>query len=431
MANREDNTKQVRGFFCNLQVNDAGIRSIATMAGIKSIKAEFPLFAQHPNLVYLDSAATSQKPQTVIDAMNGFYAAGNANIHRGLYELSAQATQQYETVRHRAGELIGASNPKTIAFTKGATEAINAVAFGFLQKKLKPGDNVVITTMEHHANIIPWQQVCQRQGASLAVLPIDACGDLRLDSLPDLLRADTRLLAVTHISNTLGTINPVEEIIDYAHKKNIPVLVDAAQSVGHYPLRLVEAKADFIVFSAHKMFGPQGVGVLYCREEHWDDMTPYNFGGGAIEQVTFSDTTFLDYPHRMEAGTPHVAGVVGLGAAIDFIGQLDMENTSRHVQHLAALFREGLNKIDIRPMGSPKLYGGIVSFQVDNIHPHDVAGFLAQCQVAVRAGHHCTQPLHEFLGVPASVRASFSIYNTPSDVDSALQAIKDLRQFWL
>ncbi len=400
------------------------------MTSIESIKAKFPLFAHHPSLVYLDNAATSQKPQTVIDVMNAFYTAGNANIHRGLYELSAQATQQYEAVRMLTGRLIGAKNPKTIAFTKGATEAINAVAFGFLQKKLQPGDNVVITAMEHHANIIPWQQVCHRQGARLVVVPVDAHGDLQMESLPGLLDSKTRLLAVTHISNSLGAINPIEEIIACAHKKNIPVLVDAAQSVGHYPLRLVEENADFIVFSAHKMYGPQGVGVLYCREDHFDDIAPYNFGGGAIEQVTFSDTSFMDYPQCMEAGTPHVAGILGLGAAIDFILHLNLENTSRQVHDLAALFREGLNRIGARPMGSPKVYGGIVSFQVGNIHPHDVAGFLSQCQVAVRAGHHCTQPLHEAMGIPASVRASFSIYNTPSDVDRALQALKELQQFW-
>lgn len=395
-----------------------------------SIKAAFPIFSHHPELVYLDNAATSQKPQAVIDAMNAFYTAGNANIHRGLYELSAQATQQYEAVRTRTSQFIGAKNPKTIAFTKGATEAINAVAFGFLQKKLKPGDNVLVTAMEHHANIIPWQQVGHRQGARLVVLPVDARGNLQLESLPGLLDSRTRLLAVTHISNTLGTINPIEEIIDCAHKKNIPVLVDAAQSAGHYPLRLVEAKADFIVFSAHKMFGPQGVGVLYCSENHFDDMAPYNFGGGAIDQVTFSETSFMDYPHSMEAGTPHVAGILGLGAAIDFIHHLDLEITSRKVQNLAALFREGLNKMGAKPMGSPKVHSGIVSFNVGNIHPHDVAGFLSQYQVAVRAGHHCTQPLHEAMGVPASVRASFSIYNTSSDVDCALQALKELQQFW-
>ena len=396
----------------------------------ESIKAKFPIFSHHPGLVYLDNAATSQKPQAVIDAMNAFYTEGNANIHRGLYELSAQATQRYEAVRTLTGQLIGTNNPKTIAFTKGATEAINAVAFGFLQKKIKPGDNVVVSAMEHHANIIPWQQVCHRHGARLAIIPLDSKGDLRVDSLSALLGPKTRLVAVTHISNTLGAINPIEEIIDQAHKKNIPVLVDAAQSAGHYPIRLTEAKADFMVFSAHKMYGPQGVGVLYCREDHADEMAPFNFGGGIIEQVAFSDTSFMRYPQCMEAGTPHVAGILGLGAAIDFISHLDLEKTSSQVEQLATLFREGLKGMGMEPMGSPKVYGGIVSFQVKGIHPHDVAGFLAQSHVAVRAGHHCTQPLHEAMGVPASVRASFAIYNTPSDVDSALQALKELLKFW-
>jgi cysteine desulfurase/selenocysteine lyase len=398
---------------------------------LKSLKSCFPIFSHRPELVYLDSAATSQKPQSVVQSITDFYEKDNANVHRGLYALSSHATQRYEGVRHKVSSLIGASNPKTIAFTKGATESINIIAHGFLKKNLKKGDNVLISAMEHHANLIPWQQVCKQAGAMLEVIPVNEAGELVLTKLNAQLNHRTRMVAVTHISNVLGTINPVEEIIFAAHKKNIPVLIDGAQSAGHYPIDVKKWDADFLVFSAHKMFGPMGTGVLFCKEELTAHITPLNYGGGGIRNVEFSNTEFLDYPHNLEAGTANVAGVIGMGAAIDFIQQLDLNETTHHTRNLSACFLEGLQAVGgAKRMGNPTNFGSIVSFQVDPVHPHDVAGFLAGSDIAVRAGHHCAQPLLESMGVPATVRASFSIYNTRDDVDKTIAALVELKKFW-
>jgi cysteine desulfurase/selenocysteine lyase len=398
---------------------------------LKSLKSCFPIFSHRPELVYLDSAATSQKPQSVIQSITGFYEKDNANIHRGLYALSAHATQRYEGVRHKVIKLIGASHPNTIAFTKGATESINIVAQGFLKKNLKKGDNVLISAMEHHANLIPWQHVCKQTQATLEIIPVNGDGELVLKKLDTQLNHRTRLVAITHISNVLGTINPIEEIISAAHKKNIPVLIDGAQSVGHYPIDVKKWDADFLVFSAHKMFGPLGTGILYCKEELTAQVAPLNYGGGGIKNVEFADTELLDYPRNLEAGTANIAGVIGLGAAIDFIQQLDLKETTHHTGNLSAYFLEGLKSIgNAKRMGNPKNFGSIISFQVDPIHPHDVAGFLAGSNIAVRAGHHCAQPLLESMGVPATVRASFSIYNTRDDVDKTIAALVELKKFW-
>ncbi len=398
---------------------------------LKSLKSHFPIFSHRPELVYLDSAATSQKPRSVVQSITDFYERDNANVHRGLYELSAQATQRYEGVRKKVVSLIGASNAKTIAFTKGATESINIVAQGFIKKNLKKGDNVLISAMEHHANLIPWQQVCGHTQSTLEIIPVNDDGELELKNLNARLNKRTRLVAITHISNVLGTINPIEEIISVAHKKNIPVLIDGAQSVGHYPIAVKKWNADFLVFSAHKMFGPLGTGVLYCKQEFTGQVTPLNYGGGSIKNVEFTNTEFLDYPHSLEAGTANIAGVIGLGAAIDFIQQLDMNETTRHTRNLSTSFIEGVKSLgNVHRVGNPKNFGSIVSFQVDDIHPHDVASFLASSNIAVRAGHHCAQPLLESMGVPATVRVSFSIYNTQDDVDKTIAALVELKKFW-
>ena len=398
---------------------------------IKSIKSQFPIFTHRSELIYLDNAATSQKPQSVVKAVTDFYERENANVHRGLYDLSSGATKRYEEVRKKVATLIGAGNPKTIAFTKGTTESINIVAHSFLKKNLKKGDRVVITAMEHHANLIPWQQICEQTEAALTVIPVNADGDLILEKLDSLLDRNTKMVAVTHISNVLGTINPVKEIIFVAHKKNIPVLIDAAQSAGHHPIDVKKWNVNFLAFSAHKMFGPMGTGVLYCKEDFAKQIDPFIYGGGSIKNVEFERTEFLDYPGNLEAGTPNVPGVIGLGTAIDFINELDMNETITHTKKLAAIFKERLksmNKIQI--VGNPKNFGGIVSFNTQNIHPHDVAGFLANENIAVRAGHHCAQPLHESLRIPATVRASFSIYNTKEDVDKTIDALVALKKFW-
>ncbi len=398
---------------------------------VKSLKSHFPIFSHRPELVYLDSAATSQKPQSVIQTITNFYEKENANIHRGLYELSVKATQRYEEVRKKVCSLVAASDPKSIAFTKGATESINIVAQSFLKKTLHKGDSVVISAMEHHANLIPWQQICAQSQASLQIVPVNDDGELSLEKFDALLDRRTKIVAITHISNVLGTINPIEEIISAAHKKNIPVLIDGAQSVGHYPIDVKKINVDFLVFSAHKMFGPLGTGVLYCKEEFAPQVDPFNYGGGSIKNVEFAHTEFLDYPHNLEAGTANIAGVIGLGAAIDFIQQLDLNETVNYTRNLSSYFKERLRSLgNIKLVGNPKNFGSIVSFYVENIHPHDVASFLANENIAVRAGHHCAQPLLESMGVPATVRASFSIYNTRGDADKTIETLVELNKFW-
>lgn len=397
----------------------------------QSTKSLFPIFKHHPDLVYVDNAATSQKPQSVIQAMTDFYEKENANIHRGLYQLSSLATRHYEEVRKKVADLIGTDDPMSIAFTKGTTESINIVAYGFLKKQLTAGDNVIISGMEHHANLIPWQQVCKEKDALLKIIPVRKDGDLDLSSLDSLLTSRTKLVAITHISNVTGTINSIEEIISLAHKKNIPVLIDAAQSAGHYPINVRELDADFLAFSGHKMFGPTGTGVLFSKEQYRNQIDPVNYGGGAIKNVEFTTTEFLDYPYNLEAGTPNISGVIGLGAAIDFIHATDIRSSLQHTNELTVSFREKIKSLRyVSCIGNPPGYGSIVSFQVENIHPHDVAGFLGNANIAVRAGHHCAQPLLESLGIPSTVRVSFAIYNTREDVDKIISALIELKKFW-
>jgi cysteine desulfurase/selenocysteine lyase len=397
---------------------------------LTNIKSFFPLFQKRPDLVYLDNASTTHKPKSVIDSITEFYSSGNANVHRGLYELSSTSTQQYEQVRLKVKNLIGTRSEMEITFTKGTTESINIVASSF-ENLLKEGDNIVVSEMEHHANFIPWQQVCKKRKAILRIIPVDDSGDLRLDQLAELLDSRTKLVAVTHSSNVLGTINQVREIVEMAHRKNVPVLLDAAQSVGHFPVNVSELDVDFLAFSAHKMFGPMGTGVLYVKEKHHDLIQPFNFGGGAIREVSINETTFMNYPYNLEAGTPHVAGVIGLGSAIDFVQEMNLEETSSHTNQLALSLREKLLSLSVvKVVGHPIKVSSIVAFVVDGIHAHDVTGFLAEHNIAVRAGHHCTQPLHKRLGLQASVRASFSIYNSQSDVDQLVESLKELKKFW-
>ena len=398
---------------------------------MSSIKALFPIFSIRPELVYLDSASTSQKPRAVISTINDFYEKENASIHRGLYDLSVVATRKYEEVRKKVAILLGTSHSNSIAFTKGTTESINIVAQGLMRKQLHPGDRILISAMEHHSDFIPWQQICQQTGATLAIIPVNNKGELILSEVDDLLVSRTKLVCLTHISNVLGTINPVEEIISLAHKRNIPVLVDAAQSVGHYPINVDAWGADFVVFSAHKMFGPLGTGVLFAKEEFGAQIDPLNFGGGGVKNVTLEHTEFLEYPHKLEAGTANIPGVIGLGAAIDFVQQLDLNETSSHTRNLCIYLKEKLNQMgSVQILGQPANFGSIVSFQMEKIHPHDVASFLAEANIAVRAGHHCAQPLHESMGVPATVRVSLSIYNTKEDVDKTIEALVAIKRFW-
>lgn len=394
------------------------------------IRSRFPVFHHKPSLVFVDNASTTQKPAEVIKVMTEAYELGSANVHRGLYKLSEEATIQYEKVRSSVAEFIGAEDERSIAFTKSTTESINIVAQGFLKPILKEGDEVIITAMEHHANLIPWQQVCKQTNAVLKVIPIDANGDLVIETFSKWIGPKTKLIAVTHISNALGTINPINEIIQLAHRFDVPVLIDAAQSVCHYPINVKELEPDFLVFSAHKMFGPMGVGILYTRQKYWSEIKPLMFGGGAIRNVEFEHTEFMDYPRCLEAGTPNVPGVLGLGAAIEFIKELNFDEVLTHILYLAGLLREGLHEQGFQVIGDARMKTGIVSFVHESIHPHDIASYLASQDIALRAGHHCTQPLLHELGVVATARASFTIYNTREDVDRILMALQGLKKFW-
>lgn len=394
-------------------------------------KKLFPIFdSTLKDWAYLDNAATTQKPQSVIQSISNFYTNDNANIHRGLYDLSEQATRHYENTRRKVKEFLNAAKSSEIAFTSGTTEAINIVAHSFLHN-LNSGDEIVISAMEHHANLIPWQQLCLNKNAFLKIIPLTPNGDLDLKSFKSLVSSKTKLVALTHVSNTIGTINPIEEIITICHNTNVPVLIDAAQSVSHLKIDVSDLDVDFLVFSAHKMFGPMGTGVLFANERHHDSIRPLSFGGGAIKKVSFQETKFRAYPFSVEAGTPNVAGVIGLGTAIDFIQSFQPDELKIHSEQLAGSLREVLKSIPgITIAGNPKNPGTIISFIVNEIHAHDVASFLADKKIAVRAGHHCTQPLHEHMGWPATIRASFSIYNSMEDVERLIKSISELKNFW-
>ena len=394
-------------------------------------KTPFPIFTKYPDLAYLDNAATSQRPQMVIDSITNFYETGNSNIHRGVYKLSNEATKKYDTTREKVARFLGAPTDACIAFTKGTTESINVVASSFLKAKIQKGENVVTTIMEHHANFIPWQMVAKEKGAEFRVVPIDENGDLNFIALNNLLDNNTRLLAVSHISNTLGTVNDIQRIIEMAHKKNIPVMIDAAQSAAFYDLNQKELDYDFLSFSGHKMFGPFGVGVLFVSEDYIDQMIPYNYGGGMIEDVAVDRSSFRNYPFNLEAGTPNVAGVVGLSSSIDFVNDYNQIEIRSYLSDLILYCDEQLIRIpEVTIVGQPKARSGIISFVVNDIHPHDVASFLNEDQIAVRAGMHCTHPLLTSLNFNSTVRISLSIYNEKSEIDRLIIGVKDIIKFW-
>jgi len=397
----------------------------------KELRSQFPIFSHQPDLVYLDNAATTQKPALVIRTISDFYQHENAPIHRGVYGIAANATHKFEKIRRQVAAFIGAKKSSSIVFTSGATAAINLVAQGFLADRLAPGDEVVISAMEHHANLIPWQQVCKQKKARLRVIPVSEIGELDLVFFKKMLSERTRLVAITHISNVLGTINPVAEIIETAHRQNIPVLVDGAQSAACYPVDVEALGADFFVFSGHKIFGPTGTGILYAKAEHLKTMRPSVFGGGMVKQVDFAETTFAAPPRCFEAGTPNVAGVIGLGSALEFLQQLNKIEMVAHLENLTAIATDKLLEINgLKIVGTAKAKSAIFSFVLGNIHPHDVATFLGAENIAVRAGHHCAQPLMDFYGLPGTVRASFTIYNTPGDAARLAGALKDAQRFF-
>jgi len=401
------------------------------MIELKNIKSHFPIFQHHPDLVYLDNAATTQKPQSVIDVISNFYKKENANIHRGIYPLAVSASQKYEAVRGKVAQFLNAKSADEIVYTSGTTASINLVAHSFLSPRLKQGDEVIISAMEHHANLIPWQMVCKKAGAHLRVIPMNEKGELDLAFFKTMLSRKVKLVAITHISNSLGTINPIEEMIDLAHQKDIPVLVDGAQSVAHYPIDLQALDVDFFTFSGHKIFGPTGIGILYGKKQYLNGMQPHQFGGDMIKNVTFESSIFADAPQRFEAGTTNIVGVIGLGAAIDFVNELDRNEVLVFLKEIENNLISKLLEInDLSIFGQAKNKSAIVSFSMKNIHPHDIATFLGAENIAVRAGHHCTQPVMDFFQIPATTRASFSIYNQAEEVDFFVEKIKEIKQFF-
>lgn len=382
-------------------------------------------------MCYLDNGATSQKPQAVIDALTRYYAAENANIHRGVHYLSEQATDAYESTRGKLARFLGAPDPEGLVFVRGATEAINLVAHGLIETVLKPGDEILISHMEHHANIVPWQIAAEKTGAQLKVIPVSDRGELDLEAFEGLLGERTKLLSIVHVSNSLGTINPVKSMIAQAKARGIPVLVDGCQSVPHMPVDLADLDCDFFVFSAHKMCGPTGIGALWARPTWLARFPPYQSGGDMIEQVDFGGTTYKPAPAKFEAGTPHIAGVIGLSAAIDYLAGLDRAGALAHEAGLLEAATAALSGIDgLRIIGQAAEKASILSFVIDDIHPHDIGTFLDADGVAIRAGHHCTQPLLKRLGLPATARASFAFYNNLEDVERLAAAVTRMQRFF-
>ncbi len=388
---------------------------------------DFPILdtkVYNRRLVYLDNAATTQKPRQVIDALTGYYLTLNSNIHRGAHYLAAEATERYEKVRAQVGQFINARSRSEIVFTRGTTESINLVASSFGRAFLHAGDEVIVSGMEHHSNIVPWQLACELAGARLRVIPFSDEGVLDLETYATLFNEHTKMVACTHVSNTLGTVNPVQKVVEMAHSHGVPVLIDGAQAVAHMPVDVQQIGCDFYCFSGHKMYAPMGVGVMYGREELLSQLPPYQGGGEMIKDVTFEKTTYNELPFRFEAGTPSVGDVLGLGAAIDFMQQEGIEKIGRHEEDLMHYATERLLAIPgIRLFGTAPHKAGVISFLLGDAHPYDVGTLLDKLGVAVRTGHHCTQPIMDRYGIPGTVRASFACYTTREDVDALVDAL--------
>jgi cysteine desulfurase/selenocysteine lyase len=395
---------------------------------VTAIREGFPILQRRVHghaLAYLDNAATTQKPQQVIDRLVRYYSEENANIHRGVHLLSVDATDAYEAARERIRRFVNAAEAREIVFVRGATEAINLVAATYGRMQLGPGDEVVVSEMEHHSNIVPWQMLCEEKGARLRVIPITDSGELRLDEYERLLGTRTRLVSVTHVSNALGTINPVERIVRLAHEREIPVLIDGAQAVAHMAVDVQSLGCDFYVFSGHKVFGPTGIGVLYGRAQLLEAMPPYQGGGDMIRSVAFERTTYNDIPFKFEAGTPNIGGVMGLDAALAYLTAIGVDGAAAHEHELLVYGTEALREIPgLRLTGTATRKAGILSFVIDDIHPHDIGTILDREGIAIRAGHHCCQPLMARLGVPATARASLALYNTREEIERLVAAVR-------
>jgi cysteine desulfurase / selenocysteine lyase len=399
---------------------------------VERVRGDFPILRQLVNgkpLVYLDNAATSQKPRAVIDAIVRYYETENANIHRGVHHLSQRATDDYESARETVRAFLNAAHTHEIIFVRGTTEGINLVAQSFGRANVHSGDEILITALEHHSNIVPWQILCGETGAKLRVAPINDRGELILDEFQKLLTPRTKLVAVAHVSNALGSINPIREIVDLAHAQNIPVLVDGAQAVPHIAVDVRALDCDFYAFSSHKVYGPTGVGVLYGKSVLLEAMPPYQGGGDMISSVTFEKTIYNKLPHKFEAGTPDISGVIGMGAAVDYVNRIGLQNIATHEHDLLAYATRAISSLaGVRLIGTAREKAGVLSFVMENIHPHDVGTILDQEGIAIRTGHHCAQPLMDRFGVPATARASFALYNTRGEIDVLAEGLRKVQK---
>jgi len=399
---------------------------------VEQVRRDFPILQQqvygHP-LVYLDNAATSQKPRAVIDAIAHYYERGNANIHRGVHYLSEHATSEHEAARRTVQQFVNAADKREIIFVRSATEGINLVAQTYGRTNVNADDEVLITAMEHHSNIVPWQMLCDEKGAKLRVLPINERGELLLDELPKLLTPKTKIFAFTHVSNALGTINPAKQMIAMAHGHGVPVIIDGAQAAPHLKLDMQELDADFYVFSGHKVYGPTGIGVLYGKLNLLEAMPPYQGGGDMIRSVTFEKTLYNDLPYKFEAGTPDIAGAIGLGAALNYVEGLGLDNIAAHEHDLLTYATEALTAIPgVRIVGTSPHKAAVISFVIEGIHPHDIGTILDREGIAVRTGHHCAQPVMQFFRVPATARASFALYNSRDEIDRLVKGIEKVKE---
>ena len=397
---------------------------------VDKIRNDFPILKTSVHgkpLVYLDNAATTQKPQYVINKTNNYYEKYNANIHRGVHALSQEATEEFESARIIVKNFINALGKNEIIFTRGTTEAINLVASSYGRKNVNEGDEIIITTMEHHSNIVPWQMLCEEKKAKLKIIPINDEGEIIFEEFEKLINEKTKFVSVVYASNSLGTVNPVKKIIDLAHHYSIPVLLDAAQAVNHLKIDVQELDCDFLAFSGHKLYGPTGIGVLYGKVNHLEAMPPYQGGGDMISKVTFEHTTYNELPHKFEAGTPDIVGAIGLGAAIEYVNKIGLENIAYHENLLLEYATNAVQDLSgLRIIGTAKEKIGVLSFHFENVHPHDVGTFLDFEGVAIRTGHHCTQPLMRRYNIPATSRASFGMYNTKSEVDILVNGLKKI-----
>ena len=392
------------------------------------IKSDFPTLGQKINgndLVYLDNAATTQKPISVIEAVNNYYKKTNSNIHRGVHTLSQKATEEYENARIKISKFINSESEKEIIFVRGATEAINLVANCYVKPLLSQNDQIIITQMEHHANIVPWQLICNEKDAELKILPMNKNGELIVNELEELINKKTKFMAINHVSNSLGTVNDVEKIVKIAHNHGIKILIDGAQAVQHIPIDMEKINADFYCFSGHKIYAPTGIGVLYGKKELLDEMPPYQGGGDMIKSVTFEKTIYNDVPNKFEAGTPNISGAIGLGVAIDYILEIGIENVAKHEADLLEYASQKIREIEgVEIIGNAKDKASVLSFIMKNVHPHDIGTIMDSHGVAIRAGNHCTQPVMDFYSIPATARASFAIYNDKKDVDKLISSVR-------